>query len=117
VVSDPICTASTAKLTMIPRKTSELNSMQSTQLKNPHQFGGKNKNKSKSMNPFVDLGTQQPLDLFIGGNKGMCKVKYPCMTCGKYHFTKDFAHLAKVQQYVKGQASQLVVLKNPFPPQ
>lgn len=86
-------------------------------LKNPQQSRGKNKNKNKYKKASSDSRDQKFQDPTTRGIKRKCKVKYPCMVFVEDHVIKDCSHLAQVQQYVKGDASQLVVLTNPFLPQ
>lgn len=45
------------------------------------------------------------------------KPKYPCLICGKDHFTKDCPHRDDVNCFVKGNAPPPVVLTNHFPNQ
>jgi hypothetical protein len=53
----------------------------------------------------------------VGGNKGRCKFKYPCMVCQEDHKTQDCPCLPDIQNYVKQEqpSSQPTVLTNPFP--
>jgi hypothetical protein len=43
-------------------------------------------------------------------------MKFPCLICGEYHFTRDYPHHDEVAKIFKGN-SQPVVLTQPFPQQ
>lgn len=107
----------TIKLTLILEETSKVNLVHSMQLKNTHKSSGRKKKKNKSKKGYTNSGKQQSQGLPTRDNKRKCMVKISCFVYGKDDATKHFPHLVELQQYVKGQSSQLEVLTNPFCPQ
>lgn len=96
-------------------QTFEVHIVQNTSCKQPR---GKKKNKGKLKKFSFEKRGKQSQQLTTKGSQNKRKVKYPCMICKEYHFTKDCPHLVKVHQFLEqgSYSSQPAVLTNPFPP-
>jgi hypothetical protein len=99
-----------------PGTTSEVNTVQSTTTeKYQNKKKGKGKNKQdKSNNQQQDKPKTQPVD-----DKEKRKPRYPCLICGKDHYTKDCLRRADVTRFLQGTETppMPVVLSQPFPSQ
>jgi hypothetical protein len=78
------------------------------------QTGGKKKTKNnkKKNNNTEQLKAQNPPP--SNENKPQQKLKFLCLICGEYHYTRDFPHRDEVARLFKGN-SQPTVLTQPFP--
>lgn len=54
---------------------------------------------------------------FPTNNSPNCKPKFPCLMCGKDHFTKDCPHRKDVNHFFKGNIPPPTILTNPLPNQ
>lgn len=116
---NPTSTVPDTKTALVPTQTSEVNSVQSTQPKNPQQPGGNN-NNNKNNNTYTEQGIAQTQNANAGGNKDKRKVKFPCKICGGNHLTHHCPRMDEVHKYLallQGAPPQPAVFTNPFPPQ
>jgi hypothetical protein len=86
ITSHLSASSTNAQIVAIPFQTSDVNSVQSTQLKNPQQPGGKKKrnNKNNSNNEKWIISTQNTQE---GVTKEKRKSQFPCTICGEDHST------------------------------
>jgi hypothetical protein len=88
---------------------SEVNAVQSAP---SQQFKGKKKTKNKSKNNNEQPKNQTPTT----EKQPQWKLKFPCIICGDYHYTRDCPLRNEVAKMFQGK-SQPVVLTQPFPQQ
>jgi hypothetical protein len=89
IQSQPSVVGTSAQTIVVPTQTSEVNSVQSTQPKNPQQPGGKKK-RNKKKNSTNEKGTATTQTSQEGGTKEKWKSHFPCTICGEDHPTHQF---------------------------
>jgi hypothetical protein len=96
------------------RKTSEVNSVQSTLVRKNKSKKGKGKNKEDKNNPQTEKTKTHPAD-----DKDKHKPRYPCLICGDDHYTKYCPRWVEVTKFLQGTAKHPTpaVLSQPFPSQ
>ena len=84
---NPTQEASATTTTNASTPSSEVNSMQTANSSQPSGNMKKNNNRNKKKNNSIEKTDQTNSASNAGGNKGQCKLKYPCMVCQEDHKT------------------------------
>jgi hypothetical protein len=102
IQSQPSAAGTNAQTIVVPPQTSEVNSLQSMQPKNPQQPGGKKK-RNKKKNSTDEKGTTTTQTSQEGGTKEKRKAQFPCTICGEDHPTHQCPQKDEIHQYLAQQ--------------
>jgi hypothetical protein len=105
-----------AQTIVVPSQTSEVNSVQSTQPKNPQQPGGKKKRNKKKKIPIMRKGLPLPK---TPRREALRKKEelFPCMICGEDHPTHQFLGRMRSIYFWHNNGPPIAYCLNPsFPP-